>query len=228
MSATSTIFHTATIEHHIPGPFADLSALAYNLQYTAQLVKDLVARNPPASADFQVVRLHDRELVRANLYGQHPGDPTRRVCAIGIGDGEDHARLAANGAWFEFHAASLFTDLLGDDEAYTLSIRHRVPGVAAQRAATVGVGYELHYMRPQVAAAVARNMPTNDEVHVVHAGELTLMRVNLYGRHPLDSTRDVCVGGIADRHYRAMAAAEKAWSNYHTSLLFAARALGSL
>jgi len=53
------------------------------------------------------------------------------------------------------------------------------------------------------------------------------MRVNLFGRHPLDSHRRVGVGGIADRHYRAKAAAEQAWVNYHTSVLLAASALGS-
>ena len=51
------------------------------------------------------------------------------------------------------------------------------------------------------------------------------MRVDLYGQDPLDSNRRVCVGGIADRHYRAMAAAEQAWADYHTFLLFAAHAL---
>jgi len=60
---------------------------------------------------------------------------------------------------------------------------------------------------------------------VVQAGELTLMRVDLFGRDPLDSNRRVCVAGIADRHYRAMAAAEQAWADYHTFLRFAAAAL---
>lgn len=102
-----------------------------------------------------------------------------------------------------------------------------MPGVPPQRATIVGVRYRLGYLGPLVEAAVARNMPTTDEVHVVNSGELTLMRVDVYGRHPLDSTRSVCVGGIADRHYRAMVAAEQAWKDYHESLLFAARALGS-
>ncbi|MGA2013511.1 MAG: hypothetical protein ABSH51_23675 [Solirubrobacteraceae bacterium] len=227
MSATSTIFHTATVDNSVPGPPADMAALAYNLQYTAPQVDELVATNPPERTDFQVVRLQDRELVRANLYGRHPDHPSRRLCAIGIGDGEDHADAAARVAWHDFHASVLFTELLADHDTYKLSLKFRVPGVPAQRATTVGVDYDLHYMRPLVEAAVSRNMPTNDEVHVVQAGELMLMRVDLYGRHPLDSSRTVCVGGVADRHYRAMAAAEAAWRQYHNSLMFAARALGS-
>lgn len=228
MSATSTIFHTATIEHLVPGPAAGMSALAYNLQYTAPLVEDFVGANPPASTDINLIRLHDRELVRANLYGAHPHHADQRLCTIGIGDGESHARAAAESAWFDFHASTLFTRMLNHDVSHRLELQYRVPGLPAQRAVTVGVGYNLRYMRPLVKAAVARNMPTTDEVHVVQAGELTLMRVNLYGRNPLDSTRSVCVGGIADRHYRAMVAAEQAWKDYHTSLLFAAHALGSV
>ena len=102
-----------------------------------------------------------------------------------------------------------------------------MPGVPAQRAATVGVAYDLQYIRPLVEAAVARNTPTSDELQVVQAGELTLMRVNLRGRHPLETGRRVCVGGIGDRHYRALAAAERAWTVYHTSLLFVAQVLGA-
>ena len=224
MIATKTIFHTATIEHHVPGPPAEMSAVAYNLQYTRSLVTDLVEQNPPASGDTHVVRLHDHELVRVNLYGQHPEDPKRRLCVIGIGDEEDRAKTAANVAWSNYHASVLFTDKLGAGGS-KLSIRYRVPGVPAQRAATVGVAYDVQYMRPLVETAVARNKPTRDECHVVQSGELTLMRVDLYGQDPLDSHRRVCVGGIADRHYRAMAAAEQAWADYHTFLLFAAHAL---
>jgi hypothetical protein len=51
--------------------------------------------------------------------------------------------------------------------------------------------------------------------------------VNLFGQHPLDSHRRVGVGGIADRHFRAKAAAEQAWANYHTSVLLGASAMGS-
>ena len=82
-------------------------------------------------------------------------------------------------------------------------------------------------MRPLVETAVSRNKPTRDELHVVEVGDITLMRVNLYGVHPLESDRQICVGGIGDRHYRAVAAAEHAWSKYHTTLLFGAQALSS-
>jgi hypothetical protein len=222
-----TTFYTATIEHRLPGPPTEMEAIAYNLQYTAPLVADLVDGNPPTDTDHQSVPFADHELVRANLFGNHPTDAARRLCVIGVADSDQRASSAAESAWYDYHASLLFTDLLPEHESYALSIRHRIPGVPAQRAATVGVAYKLHYMRPEVEAAVARNMPTTDEVHVVQSGELTLMRVNLHGRHPLDSSRSVCVGGIADRHYRAMAAAEQAWKDYHTSLLFSAHALGS-
>jgi hypothetical protein len=202
-----------------------MSAVAYNLQYTRPLVTDLVEQNPPASRDAHVVGLHDHELVRVNLYGQHPEDPERRLCVIGIGDDEDRAEKAANGAWFDYHASVLLTGELGEGRSFKLSLRYRVPGVPAQRAATVGVAYDVQYMRPLVDTAVARNMPTLDECHVMQSGELTLMRVDLYGRDPLDTSRRVCVGGIADRHYRAMAAAEQAWADRHTFLLFATAAL---
>jgi hypothetical protein len=226
MSPTGTVFHTATVEHHVPGPRVEMAAIAYNLQYTQPLVSGFVNQNPPTDADSHVLGVREHELVRVNLYGPHPDNPARRICAIGIGDDEGRARLAAETAWFDFHASMLFTGKLGEGEAYRLPIRHQVPGVPA-RATVVGVGYDVHYIRPLVEAAVARNMPTHDEFHVVHSGDLTLMRVSLYGSHPLDSHRSVCVGGVADRHYRATAAAERAWADYHTSLLFAAHAIGS-
>ena len=110
---------------------------------------------------------------------------------------------------------------------YSVAIQRPVPGVPAQRASTVGVFYNLDYLVGSVGDAIARNAPTHDDVQVVDCGELTVMRVNLYGRHPLESHRSVCVGGIADRHFRAVAAAEQAWARYHMSLLFGAQALGS-
>jgi hypothetical protein len=223
----NTIFHTATVDHQLPGPRVGISAVAYNLQYTRALVSDLVERNPPARADSQVLPFRGRNLVRITLFGQHPTSPSRQLCVIGIGDDRDRAEKAASDAWFDFHASVLFTGPLREDGVHKLSTRHHVPGMPAQRAATVGVAYELEYLRPLVDAAVARNLPSGDEYHVVHSGELTLMRVNLFGRHPLDSHRRVGVGGIADRHFRAKAAAEQAWANYHTSVLLSASALGS-
>jgi len=227
MTVAGTVFHTAKVDYQVPGPRVEISAVAYNLQYTTPLVGDLVAQNPPISTDAQVFSLGDRKLMRVNLYGQHPSNRTRRLCVIGLGDDRDRAESAATEAWFDFHASVLFTGPLREEGVQRVVIRHQVPGMPAQRAATVGVAYELDYLRPLVDAAVARNLPSGDEYHVVHSGELTLMRVNLFGRHPLDSHRRVGVGGIADRHYRAKAAAEQAWVNYHTSVLLAASALGS-
>jgi hypothetical protein len=227
MSATNTVFHTATIEHQVLGPRQEMTAVAYNLQYTKPLVAEFVAGNPSVSTDVQLVSVRDHELVRVNLYGQHPNRPGRRLCAIGIGDAQERAVDAANRVWFDYHASLLFTRELAPDQSYTLTIRHQVPGMPSQRAATIGVAYDVQYLGPQIDAAIARNMPTVDEVHVVNSGDHTLMRVNLHGRHPLDAERSICVGGIADRHYRAMAAAEQAWKEYHASLLFAAQALGS-
>jgi hypothetical protein len=227
MSITNTVFHTATVDHHLPGPRVGIAAVAYNLQYTTPLVSDLVEQNPPEKAETQVFPLRERKLMRVNLYGHDPINPSRRLCAIGIGDDRDRAEKAARDAWFDFHASVLFTDQLREEGVHTVAIRHQVPGMPARRAATVGVAYELAYLKPLVDAAVARNLPSGDEYHVVHSGELTLMRVNLFGRHPLDSHRRIGVGGIADRHFRAKAAAEQAWANYHTSVLLAASALGS-
>jgi hypothetical protein len=227
MSTVNTVFHTATVDHQVPGPAIVISALAYNLQYTRPLVNELVESNPPVGGDTQVFPLREGKLMRVNLYGQHPTRPSRRLCVIGIGDDADHAEKAARDAWFDFHASVLFTGPLREEGVHRVAIRHQVPGMPAQRAALVGVAYELEYLRPVVDAAVARNLPSGDEYHVVHSGDLTLMRVNLFGRHPLDSHRRVGVGGIADRHFRAKAAAEQAWANYHTSVLLAASALGS-
>lgn len=227
MSVANSLFHTATVDHQLPGPRVKVSAVAYNLQYTTSLVADLVAENPHVTADAQVFSLHERKLTRVNLYGQHPRNRSRRLCVIGIGDDRDRAEKAARDAWFDFHASLLFTGPLSDDGVQRVAIRHPVPGMPAQRAATVGVAYELEYLRPLVDAAIARNLPSGDDYHVVHSGELTLMRVNLFGRHPLDSHRRVAVGGIGDRHYRAKAAAEQAWADYHASVLLAASALGS-
>jgi hypothetical protein len=227
MSIANTVFHTATVDHELPGPRVGISAVAYNLQYTTSLVADLVAQNPPLRTDAQVFSLRERDLMRVNLYGQHPGNRSRQLCVIGIGDDRGRAEKAARDAWFDFHASVLFTGPLGNEGVQRVAIRHQVPGMPAQRAATVGVAYELEYLRPLVDAAVARNLPSGDDYHVVHSGELTLMRVNLFGRHPMDSHRRVAVGGIADRHYRAKAAAERAWADYHTSVLLAASALGS-
>jgi hypothetical protein len=227
MNVLSAVFHTATVNHQLPGPRVGLSAVAYNLQYTRPLVSDLVEQNPPGNAETHILSVHERKLVRVNLYGQHPSNPSRHVCVIGIGDDRDRAEKAANDAWFDFHASVLFTGPLRDEGVHRLAIRHQVPGVPPKRAATAGVAYELEYLRPLVEATVARNLPSVDEFHVVHSGELTLMRVNLFGQHPLDSNQRVCVGGIADRHYRAKAAAEQAWAKYHISVLLAASALGS-
>jgi hypothetical protein len=227
MSIGNTVFHTATVDHQLPGPPVEISAVAYNLQYTRPLVSELVEQNPPGKADTQVLAFRGRTLVRINLYGQHPSNPSRRLCVIGVGDDQERAEKAANDAWFDFHASVLFTGPLLEDGAYRVAIRHQVPGMPAHHAATVGVAYELEYLKPLVDAAVARNLPSVDEFHIVHCGELTLMRVNLFGRHPLDSHRRIGVGGIADRHFRAKAAAEQAWANYHASVLLAASALGS-
>jgi hypothetical protein len=227
MRTANTHFYTATFEHQVPGERVEMAAVSYNLQYTKSLVDQLVERNPPASTDTQGVRFNDRELVRVNHYGADPGDETRRICTIGVGDTEDHAMQAATNAWFDYHASKLFTGKVGDERSHKLSIRRPVPGAPAQRATTVGVLYELEFMRPIVDAAVLRNQPTRDDYQVVEAGDLTLMRVNLYGLHPLESSRGICVGGIADRHYRAVAAAEQAWFKYHMSLLFGAQALAS-
>jgi hypothetical protein len=224
---TSTPFHTAIFDHRVPGESADMSAVSYNLQYTKPLVDEFVRKNPAGSPDLHTVRLDKQELVRADLYGQDPNDETRRICVIGVGDGEERAVGAASNAWFDYHASVLFTDAVGEGRMHNVSIHRPVPGAPAQRATTVGVLYDLDYMRPQVEAAVARNAPTNDECQVVQSGEMTLMRVNLYGLHPLESNRRICVGGIADRHYRGVAAAEQAWSKYHATLLFGAQALGS-
>jgi hypothetical protein len=228
MSIASTTFHTATVDHQLPGPRVAISAVAYNLQYTRPLVSDLVEQNPLVRDDAQVFTLRERKLMRVNLYGQDPSNPSRRLCVIGIGDNRERAEKAARDAWFDFHASVLFTGPLREEEVHRVAIRHQVPGMPPQRAATVGVAYELEYLRPHVDAAIARNLPSGDEYHVVHSGELTLMRVSLFGRHPLDSHRRVGVGGIADRHFRAKVAAEQAWANYHTSVLLAASALGSV
>lgn len=209
----------------MPGPQEDVSAVAYNLQYTHSLVAAFAQGNPPSDSELQMVRLRGRELARTNLYGGHPHDAAHRVCTIGIGDDPERARRAADSAWFDYHASVFFTSNLGDEHFHRVSIRRRVPGLSPNRAETVGVAYDVDFMRGAVEAAVARNTPTLDECHVIHSGEVTLMRVNLYGRDPLDSRRQVCVGGIADRHYRAMAAAEQAWTKYHASLLLAAGAL---
>jgi hypothetical protein len=202
-----------------------MSAVTYNLQYTKPLVTALVEQNPPVSTTTEVVSLHDHELVRVDVYGQHPRDPERRLCVIGIGDAADRAEEAAKGAWFDYHASVWLAGKLGHGGSFTVSIRYHVPGAPPQRATTVGVACDVEYMRPLVETAVARNMPTRDECHVAQSGDLMLMRVDLHGRDPLDTNRQVRVCGIADRHYRAMAAAEQAWSVYHTSLLFAAAAV---
>ncbi len=202
-------------------------AVSYNLQYTKDLVTAFAERNPPAETDIEAVSLRDRELTRATLFGVHPGG-SHRICTIGVGDGEDRALRSANNAWFDIHASTLFAGKVGDERTYTVSIRRPVPGAPARRAQTVGVQYELSFMEPVVAAAVTRNRPKTDELQVVEASELTLMRVNLFGSHPLETSRRICVGGIADRHYRAVAAAEQAWTKYHMTLLFGAEALVSV
>ena len=109
MSNANTVFHTATVDHQLPGPRVGVSAVAYNLQYTRPLVSDLVEENPPVGADVQVFSLRERTLIRVNLYGQHPSNPSRRLCVIGIGDDQDRAEKAARDAWFDFHASVLFT-----------------------------------------------------------------------------------------------------------------------
>ena len=228
MSATTPLFHTATFDHRVPGDPLEMAAVSYNLQYTKALVRAFAERNPPAETDIEVVRLRDRELTRATLFGVHPDDESHRICTIGVGDSEERALRSAGTAWFDYHASTLFADKVGADRTHNISIRRPVPGAPARRARTVGVLYELSFMDPVVAAAVTRNRPKKDELHVVEASDLTLMRVNLFGSHPLETSRRICVGGIADRHYRAVAAAENAWTKYHMTLLFGAEALVSV
>ncbi len=229
MSATTPLFHTATFDHRVPGEALEMAAVSYNLQYTKGLVTAFAERNPPTETDVEVVRLRDRrELMRATLFGVHPHDESLRICTIGVGDNEDRALRSAGNSWFDYHASTLFADKVGPGQTYTVSIRRPVPGAPARRARTVGVHYELSFMDQVVEAAVTRNRPKKDELQVVEASELTLMRVNLFGSHPLETTRRICVGGIADRHYRAVAAAEQAWTKYHMTLLFGAEALVSV
>jgi hypothetical protein len=227
MSATSNTFHTATYEQNVPGEPVEMSAVSYNLQYTKPYVEAFVARNPPSETDAHAVRIGEHELVRVDVFGAHPTNPSRRICTIGIGDGEGRAERAANDAWFDFHASMLFTGELGAQRSHALTLQFPVPGVPTPRATTVGVLYDLKYMRPLAKAAVERNSPTHDEVQVVEIADFTLMRVNLFGLHPLESSRRISVGGIADRHYRAVAAAEQAWVKYHTVLLFGAQVLSA-
>lgn len=228
MSATTPLFHTVTFDHHVPGDPLAMAAVSYNLQYTKDLVVAYADRNPPADTSIEIVRLRDRELTRATLFGVHPEDASYRICTIGVGDGEERALRSAGAAWFDYHASALFADKVGDERTHAVSIRRPVPGAPARRARTVGVQYELNFMQPVVAAAVTRNRPKKDELQIVEASELTLMRVNLFGSHPLETSRRICVGGIADRHYRAVAAAEQAWTKYHMTLLFGAEALVSV
>jgi hypothetical protein len=228
MSTAGALFHTATFEHRVPGERADMAAVSYNLQYTKALVDEFVAGNPPRESDVHTFRLGARDLVRVNHYGAHPKEPGRRICAIGVGDDDDRASAAATNAWFDYHASTLFADKVGPERTHRVALRRPVPGAPAQRAATIGVMYDLSFMQPIVEAAVVRNRPTHDEFLVVEAGEITLTRVNLYGAHPLESGMRICVGGIADRHYRAVAGAEQAWVKYHMALLFGAQALSSL
>jgi hypothetical protein len=228
MSTATTRFHTATFEHHVPGGHADIVAVSYNLQYTKALVDEFVAGNPSSSSELQVVQVGEHELVRVNQFGNDPRDPSRRICVIGVGDDEKRARGAAAGAWFDYHASTLFAEKVGRENTLRLAIRRPVPGPPAPRATTVGVHYDLEFMRSIVDAAVVRNQPTRDEFIVVEAGDITLMRVNLYGAHPFDSGRRICVSGIADRHYRAVSGAEQAWVKHHTTLLFGAQAHGSV
>lgn len=228
MSATSNIFHTATYEHRVPGEQVDISEVSYNLQYTKPNVERFVAGNPPVETNVHTFRIGERDLVRVTLYGPHPTNPARRVCTIGVADDDSSAQRAANNAWFDYHASLLFTDTLAPERRHTLMLEYPVPGVQTPRATTVGVRYDLEHMRPLVEAAIGRNSPTHDELQVVEVADFTLMRVNLYGAHPLESTRRISVGGIADRHYRAVAAAEEAWSKYHASLLFSAQVLSAL
>jgi hypothetical protein len=204
-----------------------MAAVAYDLQYTRPLVEQRVAANPPTRVELQHLPVDEHDLVRANLFGSHPRKESQQICTIGIGDGEEQARRAADTAWFDFHASTLFTEKIGVEHTSPVSIHRAVPGTPAQRARTVGVLYELDYIRPLVETAVARNKATRDELHVVEVDDITLMRVNLYGVHPLENDRQICVGGIGDRHFRAVAAAEQAWLKYHTTLLFGAQALAA-
>jgi len=228
MSTASPRFHTATFEHQVPGDRTEMSAVSYNLQYTKGLVDSFVAGNPPTDTDLQMIRIGEHDLTRVNHYGSDPSNGSRRICTIGVGDEEDRALTAATNAWFDYHASMLFAGKVGAEHTHSVSISRPVPGAPTQRATTVGVLYELEFLRPTVVAAVQRNRPTHDEFQVVEADDITLMRVNLYGVHPLESGRRICVGGIADRHYRAVAGADQAWFKYHTTLLFGAQALGSL
>ena len=132
-------------------------------------MSEFVEQNPRSEIDTQVLRLRDHRLTRVNLYGVHPADPGRRMCVIGLGGEEQRAKNAAEGAWFDYRASLLFTSKLDGDDAHVVAIRRRVPWVPPQRAETVGVAYDVDFMRPLAEAAVARNIPTLDECLVAQA-----------------------------------------------------------
>ena len=155
-----TPFHTVTFEHHVPGASVAIAAVSYNLQYTKPLVEEFVSANRPGEPELHALRVSDHELVRANLYGQDPNGQRRRICVVGVGDDESRATQAAHNAWFDYHASVLFTGKAGHERTHTLALQHPVPGTPPQRAATVGVFYDLAYMRPAIDAAVAKNAPT--------------------------------------------------------------------
>jgi hypothetical protein len=108
------------------------------------------------------------------------------------------------------------------DKSHRLEVAHRVPGRPIADARVVGISYDLQFSKPPVEEMVERNQPTSDTCDTVTLDENTmLMRVTLYGWHPRERDQRICVVGVGDRHYRAMKAAERAWFDYHATVLFA-------
>jgi hypothetical protein len=95
------------------------------------------------------------------------------------------------------------------------------PAAAAAPRTTQRVGVNLQYLKPQLEGMVRRNRPTRSEVEVIDIGERMLMRVQLFGWHPRQPGEYIRVDGYGDRHWRAVAAAEQAWTDLHAEIFIA-------
>jgi hypothetical protein len=234
MSAAPPYIGTINATHRVPGPprprvrdhvdpRALNAGLAYNLEYTEPLVRELGERNRPLSSERRIAVSGENEITGVSLIGRHPHDSSKVISVTGVGADHDQAEEAAERAWLDYHAAVAFAERGVEDVIRNLTVQHPIPGALVPRK-PAAVAFNLSDLDEPVEQMIARNAPTSDVYHVVECGDLTLMRVDLYGWHPVHPGQRICVVGIADRHYRAVAAAEEAWKNYHASILLTANA----
>jgi len=98
------------------------------------------------------------------------------------------------------------------------------PGSVVEGAAVQRVGVAFQYVQPELDGLVGHNAWTSSQVEVIRTERRLIFRATLFGWHPYKEMERVAVVGYGDRHYLAMRAAQRAWTDYMGELFVTALA----